>query len=52
MFNTILVPTDGSALADKAINAAVQFARENQSKIVGISVAEPYPLMRRQQRDL
>ena len=42
MFNTILVPTDGSALSDKAVNTAVGFAREHGSKIVAISVAEPY----------
>lgn len=43
MFKTILVPTDGSPLSDKAINAAIEFAQSNGSKIVGLSVAEPYP---------
>jgi len=43
MFKTILVPTDGSPLSDKAINAAIEFATANGSKIVGLSVAEPYP---------
>ncbi|RZI42760.1 universal stress protein [Herbaspirillum sp. HC18] len=41
MFKTILVPTDGSPLSDKAIDAAVAFARGAGSKLIGISVAEP-----------
>lgn len=43
MFKTILVPTDGSPLSDKAIDAAIEFAKTNGSKIIGLSVAEPYP---------
>lgn len=43
MFKKILVPTDGSPLSDKAISAAVQFARQMDGKIFGLSVAEPYP---------
>ena len=43
MFKTILVPTDGSPLSDKAINAAVEFARSNGGKLIGLSVAEPDP---------
>jgi nucleotide-binding universal stress UspA family protein len=43
MFKTILVPTDGSARSDKAINAAIEFAKKVNGKIVGISVVEPYP---------
>ena len=43
MFKKILVPTDGSPLSDKAINAAVEFARQMKGAIVGLSVAEPYP---------
>lgn len=43
MFKTILVPTDGSPLADQAIKAAIEFAQSNGGKIVGLSVAEPYP---------
>jgi nucleotide-binding universal stress UspA family protein len=43
MFKTILVPTDGSTLSDKAVQSAVEFARLNQGKIVALSVAEPYP---------
>jgi nucleotide-binding universal stress UspA family protein len=42
MFKKILVPTDGSPLSDKAIYAAIEFARANASEIVALSVAEPY----------
>jgi nucleotide-binding universal stress UspA family protein len=41
MFKSILVPTDGSPLSDKAIDAAVAFAKECGGEVVGISVAEP-----------
>jgi len=41
MFKTIVVPTDGSALSDKAIEAAIKFAQIAGSKIIGISVSEP-----------
>ncbi|SNS89355.1 Nucleotide-binding universal stress protein, UspA family [Noviherbaspirillum humi] len=43
MFKTILVPTDGSALSDKAIANAVELARSLGASLVGMSVAEPYP---------
>jgi nucleotide-binding universal stress UspA family protein len=42
MFKTILVPTDGSALSEKAVSTAVQFASENGSEVVALSVAQPY----------
>lgn len=42
MFKKILVPTDGSPLSEKAINAAVEFARETGGELVALSVAEPY----------
>jgi nucleotide-binding universal stress UspA family protein len=43
MFKTILVPTDGSPLSDKAITAAVDFAKVVGGSLVGLSVVEPYP---------
>lgn len=43
MFKTILVPTDGSALSDKAIQAAVKLAKSCGASLVGLSVAEPFP---------
>jgi nucleotide-binding universal stress UspA family protein len=45
MFKTILVPTDGSDLSRKAVRTAVEFARQHGSKLIMISVAEPYPLL-------
>ncbi|QAU35157.1 universal stress protein [Janthinobacterium sp. 17J80-10] len=43
MFKTILVPTDGSPRSEKAVSAAVRFAKEINGKIIGISIAEPHP---------
>ncbi|GAB3550346.1 universal stress protein [Noviherbaspirillum agri] len=43
MFKCILVPTDGSPLSDKAVNAAMEFAKSQEARIVVLSVAEPYP---------
>lgn len=42
MFKKILVPTDGSALSEKAVSTAIQFASENGSEVVALSVAQPY----------
>ena len=44
MFDNILVPTDGSDLSEKAVKAAIRFASINGSKLVAISVVEPYPI--------
>lgn len=43
MFKTILIPTDGSALSAKAVDAAIEFAKFSAAKVIGLSVAEPYP---------
>lgn len=44
MFKNILVPTDGTSLSDKAVSAAIDFARANPgSKIIGVSVVEKLP---------
>lgn len=45
MFKKILVPTDGSTLSEKAINAALELASEIGASVVAVSVAEPYPYM-------
>lgn len=45
MYRKILVPTDGSALAQQAAHSAVEFARSQGGAIVALSVAQPYPLM-------
>ena len=43
MFKNILVPTDGSELALKAVKQAIDYARNNGARLHVISVAEPYP---------
>lgn len=43
MFKSILLPTDGSDLSNKAIDTAIEYAQLCGGKIYGISVAEPYP---------
>jgi nucleotide-binding universal stress UspA family protein len=43
MFNTILFPTDGSPLSDKAAETAIAFAQLNKAKLVAISVVQPFP---------
>lgn len=43
MFKSILVPTDGSPISDKAAALAIEAARMAGGRIVGMSVVEPYP---------
>jgi nucleotide-binding universal stress UspA family protein len=43
MFKSILLPTDGSDLSDKATATAVQFAKLNQARIVALTVIQPLP---------
>ncbi len=45
MWKRILVPTDGSDLAGKAVAEAVDYARLSGAVIVAFSVAQPYPLL-------
>jgi nucleotide-binding universal stress UspA family protein len=42
MFKTILAPTDGSPLSEKATDAAIELAQLSGGKIIAVSVAEPY----------
>ena len=42
MFKSILVPTDGSPLAEKVFGPAIEVAKANNGRLVGISVAAPY----------
>jgi nucleotide-binding universal stress UspA family protein len=44
MYKRILVPTDGSAVSELAVNGAIEFARACGSEIVALSVAQPYPI--------
>jgi nucleotide-binding universal stress UspA family protein len=41
MFKRILIPTDGSKVADKAAKAGIRFAREIGAKVVGYCAVEP-----------
>jgi nucleotide-binding universal stress UspA family protein len=44
MFKRILVPTDGSAPARRAIQRAVQFAKEQKARVIGFYVGPPWQL--------
>jgi nucleotide-binding universal stress UspA family protein len=41
MFKRILIPTDGSKVADKAVKAGIRFAREIGAKVIGYYAIEP-----------
>ncbi len=43
MYKHILVPTDGSDITAKAVDAAVQLAKLCGAKLSAISVKEPFP---------
>jgi len=40
MFKRILIPTDGSKVADKAVKAGIRFAREIGARVVGYCAIE------------
>jgi nucleotide-binding universal stress UspA family protein len=42
MFKNILLPTDGSDLAAKAVGQAVLFAKEIGAKITAVTITEPF----------
>jgi len=44
MYKHILVPTDGSALSDKAVEAAIKLASLLGARITAFHAMEPYPL--------
>jgi nucleotide-binding universal stress UspA family protein len=44
MYKHILVPTDGSALSDKAVAAAIKLASLLGARITAFHAMEPYPL--------
>ena len=45
MFRNILIPTDGSDLAAKAVEQGILFAREISAKITAVTVTEPFHLL-------
>jgi len=44
MYKHILVPTDGSALSDKAVEAAIELAQQLGARITAFHAMEPYPV--------
>ncbi len=44
MYKHILLPTDGSALSDKAVAAAIKLAEVLGARITAFHAIEPYPL--------
>ena len=42
MFKRVLVPTDGSELSGKAIDAAIELAKSMKASLVGFTAVEPY----------
>jgi len=45
LFKNILVPTDGSDLAAKAVEQGILFAKEIGAKITAVAVTEPFHLL-------
>jgi nucleotide-binding universal stress UspA family protein len=43
MFKKILVPTDGSALAQSAAATATQLAKSQGAQVIGVYVIDPFP---------
>jgi nucleotide-binding universal stress UspA family protein len=44
MIHKILIPSDGSELADHAVKSGIELARATRACVVGLAVTEPYPL--------
>ena len=45
MYKNILIPTDGSDLAAKAVEQGILFAKEIGAKITAVTVTEPFHLL-------
>ena len=45
MYKHILIPTDGTALSEKALEKGIAFAREIGAKVTMIMTIEPAPMM-------
>jgi len=45
MFKSILLPTDGSQLSERATETAVRFAQVHGAQLVAISVVQPFPFL-------
>ncbi len=42
MYKTILTATDGSDIAGKAVETAIELSKSVQAKLVAVTVTEPY----------
>ena len=42
MYKTILTATDGSDIAGKAVETAIELAKSVQAKLIAVTVTEPY----------
>ena len=42
MFRHILLPTDGSVLSETAVKKGVEFAKEINAKVSGLTVTKPF----------
>jgi len=45
MFKSILIPTDGSSLSDKAVRQGLALARALGSKVVALHVTAPFHVL-------
>ncbi len=45
MYRHILIPTDGSDLADQAVRQGIAFAKEIGAKIIALTVSAPFHIM-------
>jgi nucleotide-binding universal stress UspA family protein len=45
MYKHILIPTDGSNLAEKAVQEGIAFAKEIGAKITALTVSEPFHII-------
>jgi nucleotide-binding universal stress UspA family protein len=45
LFKNLLIATDGSDLADKAVEQAILFAKEIGAKITAVTVTEPFNVL-------
>jgi nucleotide-binding universal stress UspA family protein len=45
MYKNIMIATDGSELAAKAVNAGLELAKSHSAHVIFVTVTEPWPLL-------